>query len=262
MFHRGLMDQHQCGCRRRESKKEEKNVTLCARNLGKRQGGARIFLIHSNAMLAVAGNAEARLTSEDLAFTSIATDVPRVGDRRAVLASFGAVTATTAKVDILLGVDASPGVALGQTIRHVADRLASRARDSLCAPVAGCDLRLGFRALVVSWWSWWFRWAWWSRRRRWAGWSRWFANAARWGWGARRSWVVAALVLVIPLSTRRACWVAWRVGRAGNTAAEAWVPLEFRWAALVRWRRWGVWRPAVRKTAVTSPRTIVRKLRF
>lgn len=173
-----------------------------------------INLIHGNALMSIGRYTEAGLTGENLAFTHVAGGVPDVRNSRAVHALVGAGAASTTEVDILHGVDASPGIAFGEPVRDIADSLPRRARQGLGPPVAASELvYVGLRTLLGDT----------PRVRRRAG----------------RSGGVAALVVVVP----RARW-AGRSGRSarsgGDTALEVIVPLELFGAALVRGRRWGV----------------------
>jgi len=63
------------------------------------------------------------------------------------LATVSTDATAAAEVDILVGVDTSPGVAFGEAVRNIADGLTGGAGHSLCAPVAGGDLVV--RTLVV-----------------------------------------------------------------------------------------------------------------
>jgi len=96
-------------------------------------------LLQGHTGLSVAGQAEARLASEDFASTRHAGDVPGVGNSGAVLTNRTMDATAATKVDVLLRVNAGPG-ARSDAIGYVANSLASSARQSLRAPVASHDL--------------------------------------------------------------------------------------------------------------------------
>lgn len=169
------------------------------------------------------GHAEPRLASKDFAYSRNAGDIPSVGNARAVLSS-GAVNATAAaEIDILLSINTGPGAGR-KAIRHVADRLSSSTGQSLRAPAAGCYIGIDIvgtvtlvrlTAVVVV------------------------AIAMRRFRSARFSWLLAALIIIIPVSIV-ALRIARVVGVLGDAAIEVIVPFPFTWATLVMRRRRGV----------------------
>jgi len=150
----------------------------------------------------------ARLAGENGTLAHVARGVPGVGDGRAVHTLIGSTS--TAEVDVLHGVHAGVGAALGRTGRHVADGLACRAGESLGAPVTRRELGNGsIRTLPVA-----------------------TTSVLGRGGRARRSGLVAALLVVVPGSR----WAgrsdrSTRDGR--NAALESAVPLVRTRALLV-----------------------------
>lgn len=222
-----------------EGGKKQERITLDWAEDGQGRWGTRHktrhegkVLLESDAALVIARDTEARLASEDLARASGATDVPRVGDGGAVLAGIKVRAATTAEVGVLHGVNASPGVALGDSISDVANGLSRGARNSLRAPVPRSDLGIRVRALAVV-----------------------INTTGRSGRGRLRG-VRAALLAMVP-----GALVASGSGRVrgcgGDTALVASVPLELARAGLVGRRARGLALATVVEAALSGLTTRV-----
>lgn len=138
-----------------------------------------------------------------------------------------------AEVDVLLNVNTSPG-ARSAAVGHVADSLTSSAGQSLRAPVAGCYLGSGAALVPV-------------------------AITMRWGGMARLSGLIAALIIIVPVSAI-ALGIVTAVFVLRNAAIEVVVPFPIARATFVMRRRRGVVRATSREAAVTSSIAIVAEL--
>lgn len=151
------------------------------------------------------------------------------------MASSAMDAAAAAEVGVLLNVNAGPGAG-SAAIGHVADSFTSSAGQSFSAPVAGSYLGTD-DALVPM-----------------------MAIAMRWGGVARLGGLVAALMLVIPVSTVVALGIIPVVFVLRNAEVPVVVPFPITRAAFAVRRRRVVVRAASREAEVTSPVAMVLEL--
>jgi len=140
-----------------------------------------------------------------------------------------------AEVGVLLNVNTGPGAG-SAAIGHVADSLTSRAGQSLRTPVAGCYL--GTEAAFVP-----------------------IAITMRWGGVARLGGLIAALMIIVPVSVI-APRIVVVVFVLRNAAIEVVVPFPITRATFVMRRRREVVRATSREAAVASSMAMVVELRL